>query len=302
MIANATTIFNNRLALGRKLIICGEPARWGVNTSTAMTAQQLSDLLALNKFYKDFANAHPSTCIYLDFYGLSVDPAYTDGRPYTNYLRDIVHDGIQGALEFGNAIYTALKTFGLQGDTNYPARGDTANIFPVGNMAGTTGTLGTGASGVVRTGYNLARSSGSDAVVVGAAYTRTSPFKAQGQTLTITGTTAGNIIKFRSLGLTLTSLGWAAGDTIYWSVDLDVVSATNITSITMSLDFNDSPITSNEIDFIPLANGNVRLKSNELTIPAGLTGANTAGFNLYVTVGASSSAVINIADIVVKKV
>lgn len=301
MIANATTIFNNRLAIGRKLIICGEPARWGVNTSTALTAQQLSNLIALNKFYKDFANSNPSTCIYLDFYGLSVDPNYTDGRPYTNYLRDVVHDGIQGALEFGNAIYTTLKTFGFQGDTNYPTRGDTSNIFPVGSMAGTTGTIGTGASGTVRTGYSLSRSSGSDATVVGAVYTRLSPHKALGQTITVTGITAGNIIKFRSLGLTLAALGWTAGDNIQWAVDLEVVSATNITSITMSMDFNDSPITSNEIDFIPLANGNVRLKSNEMVIPAGLTGANTVGFNLLITVGASSTAVINVADITTKK-
>jgi hypothetical protein len=301
-IANVTQFFNSRLSIGRKLVICGEPARWGVNTSTALTAGQLATLMDINKAYKLFANANPMRCIYVDLYALSVDTAFRDGRPASGLLIDIVHDGYTGAVLFGSAITTAIKKLGLNGDLLYPTRGDVTNLFLIGYMSGVAGTIGTGASGVCPTNFTIQRASGADATVTSSILSKTVPYRTSGVSLSITGITAGNIIQLSNsapAGITLVSAGLVVGDTINFSLDLEVVNATNITNIQSFILFNDPLAIRNEINFIPIAGGCTNMLSNGIVIP---TGATTFTFYTWVTVGASSSAVINISDIEIRKV
>ena len=300
-IANMTTIFKARLALGRKLVICGEPPKWGAAVGTPLTASDIARYVAMSKAYKEFALANPSTCIYVDLFSLGSDPAYTDYRPRTGILRDVVHDGYLGSFVFGNAIATAVKQLGLQGDSIYPNRASKLNLLSTGYMTGTSGTNGTGSSGPVPNGIDVSRSVGSDATVVNSIETITDPYATNKLVSAITGISAGNIIKVNMGVTTLATVGLVAGDTITLSADLIVSALTGsgLTDLSMFVYFNDPLLLRSQIAVPPIVGANSKVRSCPIKVPAGAT---YAVVQVWATPAASSTATIKLSDVELKKV
>lgn len=300
MIANATTVFNARLAAGRKLIICGEPARYQTGT-TPMTAQQLSDLIAYNKALKAYAEARASNCRYVDLYSLSRDPAYTDGRPASGILADHVHDGQAGAIAFGAAIKTAIDSLGGCTVGTPVQAGDSAVVFNSAStwMTGTGGTINTGASGTAPTGISAGRASGSDLTGV---VSIVSPSGRQGKQtqMDLTSTTAGNVFECNSnlpaSSPTLAAVGLAIGDTVEFSVDVEVVSGapTQIEAFLFLAGTNRRA----QILF-PTTPGVYHCKSMPIKL---ITGDTTIRQQFQVTMPASSTASIRFGEFVTRKV
>lgn len=232
-IANAKIIFDTRIAQGRKLVICGEPARWGVNTSTPLTTTQLGYLFDINNYYRSYALANTNNCAYVDLFSLICDPQYTDGRPSAGYLIDTVHDDYLGAKVFGNAIASAIQKLGGV-VSPFPNRGTAKNLNPNGWFIGTAGTNSTGSSGVVATGWTVARQSGTDIVSVNS-ITQSLDHLTTNQRMSLTFTTGVQVIYIFTSAVTIASAGLVSGDKIWFEVDVDFVSGTNVTSINGSM-------------------------------------------------------------------
>ena len=90
MIAAAQGILDARIALGRRIVVIGEHARWGTAVNTPLIAGQIADLNAYNAWLKNYCAAHPFATRYVDAFALTADPGYTDCRPRT---------GIAGAYD-----------------------------------------------------------------------------------------------------------------------------------------------------------------------------------------------------------
>lgn len=299
MASDTLALCDARIAAGRKLVICGEHGRWGLNTSTALTAKQLADLISYNKLLRAYADARASSCRYVDLYSISRDPAYYDGRPLAGMLRDIVHEDVGGAIAFGAAIKAAIDSFGCCSVASYPMAGDASVLFTVAAwMTGTAGTIGTGATGQCPTGMAVSRASGADLTAV-ASIVGYSDHQGKRTHVDITSTTAGNILSVSSIlpatSPTLASLGLVAGDTIEFEVDVEVVIGTP-TQIEV---FVNLAGTSRETSIlIPCTPGIYHQKSAPIKLLAGDT---TLRQQCYITMPASSTASVRLGEFVTRK-
>lgn len=300
MITNATAVFNARIAVGRKLAICGEPARYQTGT-TPMTAQQLANLIEYNKALKAYAEARPDSCRYVDLYSVSRDSAYVDGRPAAGILADHVHDGQAGAIAFGTAIKTAIDSLGGCTVGAPPMAGDSSVVFNSGStwMIGTGGSIGTGASGTAPTGIAAGRASGTDLTGV---VSIVSPSGRQGKQIQVdlTSTAAGNVFECNSnlpaSSPTLAAVGLAIGDTIEFSVDVELVSGapTQIEAFLFLAGTNRRA----QILF-PTTPGVYHCKSLPIKL---IPGDTTIRQQFQVTMPASSTASIRFGEFVTRKV
>lgn len=300
IVANATAIFDSRRAKGRKLIICGEPARWGVNTSTALTATQLQILIDINKAYRAYAESH-ADCIYLDLYSASLDPDYKDGRPKSGMLKDTVHDGALGEVTFGTMIYNALIAFGMK-VAPFEQRGDTSNLLSAGFFSGTGGTLSTGGSGVAPDSTIVKRSTGTDLTVV-SSISYCTDHQAKRANLAVaaaSATSQSGSITFASTSLA--SLGLAVGDTFKFSCQVDALTAlTGLANINAYINLTGGAITlTNAVYFMQDDNGYNWMESLPMTIPPGYTTMSVAGVIVYTN--SVTNVTLGVADFVIEKV
>lgn len=300
MIDNATAVFNARIGAGRKLAICGEPARYQTGT-TPMTAQQLSDLIAYNKALRAYAEARPSQCRYVDLFAISRDPAYIDGRPAAGILADHVHDGQAGSIAFGAAIKTAIDELGGCSVGAPPMAGDPAVVFNSSStwMHSAGGSIGTGASGACPLGTAAGRASGTDLTGVVSIVAPTGRQGKQTQ-MDLTSTTVGNVFEVNSnlpsSSPTLAAVGLAIGDTVEFSVDVEVISGapTKIEAFLFLAGTNRRA----QILF-PTTPGVYHCKSLPIKL---ITGDTTIRQQFHVTMPASSTATLRFGEFVTKKV
>ena len=302
MIANATALFNARIGEGRKLVICGEPARWGVNTSTPITAQQLSCLIAYNKALSLYAEARASVCRYVDLYAISRDPAYIDGRPFNGILLDTVHDGIAGSIAFGSAIKSAIDSLGGCSIAGFQMAGDSSIVFNNSSTwmhGGTAGVLNTGATGQAPTGITVGRVSGSDLTLVSSIVSYPDHQGKRTQ-LDITSTTANNIAEcssnLPSTTPTIETMGLVAGDFIEFEADIEVVSGSP-TSIEIFISLLGS--LRRTAVYVPGVVGSYHVKSAPIKLLAEDT---TIRQMAYITMPASATASVRIGEFITRKV
>lgn len=296
ILANATAVFDARRAAGRRLAICGEPARYKIGT-TVLDAPQLQSLIAINKSYRAYAEKYPDSCRFVDLYAMSADPNYSDGRPAANWLQDHVHDGPLGATAFGNAIAAAAVALGLR-IAPYPMRGDT-NLFPAGWMTG-TGTTGAGVTGTVPASVTVAQKSGDTAVTATASLVTYSDHNANQLQLAIANAdaSASRRMDVTIAAGTLGALGVAAGDQVYFEMDCEVTVG-SATSIEAFLFIYGGTAVRTNIDFPARVAGMVHGKSIPITIPPGTTNVQPV---IYITMPASGSMTVRFGEIVVRKV
>lgn len=220
-IAEATQLFDARRALGRKLVICGEPARWGVDTSTPMTADQLTAHKAINAAYRAYALQYYADCRFVDLYSISRDPNYLDGRPVAGVLLDTVHDSDTGAELFGGAVYAALMSLGLR-DDDPPS--DDVTAVTLTWMTGTGGTASTSTTGTVPTSWIVRRITGTTAVNVASIVDFPDRSGRRIQVDVTTGADGTNRIEVYSSTITLDDIGLSVGDAVEISADIEIVS------------------------------------------------------------------------------
>lgn len=299
-IAEMTQVFEARRALGRRLVICGEPARWGINTSTPLTTQQQQDLVAINKAYRAYCDARPDTTRYVDLLSLSVDPGFSDLRPATGYLVDTVHDGALLASEGGAAVAQACIELGAR-RAPPRMRADPANLIPAGMFAGTGGTLGLRVTGTVPTGFSgAARSGDADIAAVSSLVARTDGQRGNWWQLAVTSTAASQRMDMSRTADTLAGLGLAAGDWVEFEVDAEVSALTGtLSSFEVFLFIYGGTSVRTQIVFPPRIDGVKYGRSPRIQIPSGTTNIQ---FSAQVFPGAASAVTVRLGDLFVRKV
>lgn len=298
--ANVKQVFDDRIAKGRSLVICGEPARWGVNASTPMTAGQLASLIGYNKLLASYVAHNSSQCRYVDLYSISRDPLYIDGRPKAGILVDAVHDAEGGAIAFGGAIKAAIDEFGVCSAAPYPQAGDSDVIF---NSASTWmhtmgGSLYTGGStGVSSNGIEVSRISGSDLDSV------VSVVDGPGGKMTqvdITSVSALNVLTISTLlpvaSPTLAEMGLAIGDSVYFECDVELVSGSPtfiLAVLSVKPNYNGPKV------YAPTTIGKHHIVSGAKKL---ITGDANVRQSVQITMPASSTATVRVGNFVTRKV
>src|SRR5574343_1860853 len=74
--ANLQAIYDARRALGRRLVLVNEPARWDTAVGVPMTAQEQSDHIPINQFIAQYAATYG--CIHVDAYAATYDTGFGD--------------------------------------------------------------------------------------------------------------------------------------------------------------------------------------------------------------------------------
>jgi lysophospholipase L1-like esterase len=218
IIANLTTIYNTRRALGRRLLLMGEPARWGVDTSTPLTTEKQQRLHDVNAFIESYAASH--RCLFVDTYSLTEDPEHDDARPLTSMIRDTVHYSVKGAQAVGFQAASQLLEIVSRGPQRGSGDGGNQNSWAF--FPGTGGTISTGATGTAPNGFQVNRASGSDATVVSAVSDRADGIEGRWLDLDVTATSGSQVIQARGPNDTLATLGLAVGDEIYLEAEVEV--------------------------------------------------------------------------------
>lgn len=136
MLASATAVFDARIALGRRVIIIGEHARWGVDTSTPLTELQRTIHAEYNTGLRMYAEARRGHCIFIDSLRLTADVSQTDLRPQAGVigqpgmLFDNVHPGLGVAQSLHPRVVTAIRSFiDPAWQPSYATRGPTVVDF-----------------------------------------------------------------------------------------------------------------------------------------------------------------------------
>jgi hypothetical protein len=277
MIAAMTNMFSSRLAIGRRLVIIGEHARWGTNTTTPMTAGQIAVLLEYNAWLESFAADNPEVVAYVDTLTLTQDPEYSDLRPIGSgnggplMLYDAVHPGAGFRSVVHPVVISAIERFIVP--TQRRAAKKSGDIVDFGTMSWLPGTNGTVASGTSTTGVPT-NVSVSQSENVTSTFEKTYLRSQPGTALEITYTSTGGASQYaRAIGATvdIATLGLAVGDWVQAeaiieidSCDLSDLIESHITYIGRTIRATINPGT------LP---GTYRMVSVPHQVPLGTTGA-----------------------------
>ncbi len=303
IIANMEVIFAARRALGRRLILMGMPARWGVNASTPLTSAQQVIHEEVNAFLANYAAANDG--IFVDAYLVTRDGGFTDRRPAAGMLRDTVHYSDLGAQMVGAAAVAAVSP--VTGFGPRRAAGSAGNLLAAtGYMDGTAGALGAGASGVVPTGWNIKRVSGSDVTVVASVADRVDGTEGRWMAMQVSAASGGQIIQAEGTNMTLAALGLSVGDTVFIEAELDIsgVSGGLVECDIFCLFNGTSPLSSirtlvsTGTSHRQAAEASVR-RSPPMKIPSGTTGIR---FYVWVRTQGAAAATVKIASAAIVKV
>lgn len=291
IVAAAYALFGARRAQGRQLVICGEPARWGVAAGTAMTAEQLATLKAINAAYRDYADAHYSDTRYVDLWAISADPAYSDGRPVAGLLSDHVHDAIGGVVAFGSAIVAAVRSLGIRTEHAPDVR---ESLFAVSAMDGTAGTAGAGTTGVVPTGWTVRRFSGSTATMVSSVVGF--PEKLGNRVnVEITAGVGSNTAWIETGNVSLATMGVEVGEAVEIYADFEVVSGAVLSASVFAL-YAESGLRCDLT--LPTTVGRYAARG----VPVERLAADTqVKIVVYLNITPDSTAVVRVGDLIIKK-
>lgn len=297
MLGNMVQFLSARYALGRKLVVVGEHARWGSAVGTPMSAGQLATLQEYNAGLQAWCAARPVRTRYLDTYTPTVDTGYSDGRPLSGMLSDHVHDAVAGSsIVIGNQIATALQQLGLSPGT-YSDWQDAGNLYPDGEMQGTTGTVTSPCTGTAPTNITVSRATGTTAAAVSSIEARVDGGVGNWVRLAITATNANEVIQCRGRAIALATLGVAVGDVIRVEADLDIVNATNLRDVYVFAQFSVAPIIRTQV-IAPAVVQSSTLRSPEIPIPAGST---AVAVYAYIYTLAGCNAVVRLSNMFIRK-
>ena len=283
MISSAQQILDARRALGRRIVVIGEHARWGAAVGTPLSEAQQADLRAYNAWLKSWCAERRGVTRYIDALQLTADPGYTDCRPVTgisgryDMLYDIVHPKNGASLAIGPRVVDALRSLGLErtrtplrkGDTGAMTFGDIGLMIATGGAAGanvtTTNGLPTGitastsAASVVAT-YDMVPS------------TIAPPMGAVSWTYTATDSGTAYARCFSSTTV-LATAGWAVGDRVKFRAIVSIERCDEADAFMVKYSFAGALGSSIGVELTPPSvPGEWWLESPEVVIPSGTTG------------------------------
>jgi len=177
-----------------------------------------------NKWLYGYCAAQSDSLRYVDCWSLTVDTAYTDGRPATGMLSDTVHDAETGsAVVLTQPIVDALKSLGAS-ERPGAAHGDPENLTAGGWMTGTGGVLNTGTTGTVPDNWEPARKTGADATIASAIEERTDK-RGNFWRCDIAATAGAQVLRLNTTYANrqlISTLNKAVGDSIRLECDFDL--------------------------------------------------------------------------------
>lgn len=177
------------------------------------------EAVKFNAWLRDEARRRPALVV-VSVYGAMVDPdvANAGAAKTSMVLSDLTHTNNLGAFILGKRIAAAMSQFIKRWDNfpSSPVNGwdysptDDSEIRSSNPLfAGTAGTISTGITGTVATGYDVARLSGSPNVVASIVPDRDGIGNAQ--RLAITFAAAGDAVQIGTLGANNITPRWVAG-------------------------------------------------------------------------------------------
>ena len=288
----AYQLFDARRALGRKLVIVGENARWGTAVNTGMTASQIALLHGINAAYRSYALTHYADCRFVDLFSISHDPAYSDARPKSGILKDTLHDDVAGAILFGGAISAAVQSLGFRAEPP-PMPTDSASALTA--MLGTGGTAGTATTGAVPDGWQVRRLAGTTTTIVSSivGYPEKEGRRIEVEITNTDGAT--NNVEIGGLAvLAFADFGCGVGDSLEMACDVEVVSGT-VTQLDAALLYNGSSRRS-LIKFPVVAGRYFRA-----CVPAEIVAADTSLRMLLTIVSGTGTAVVRAGGFLLRK-
>jgi lysophospholipase L1-like esterase len=301
--ASIQQVIDARLALGRKLVLIGEGARYSTG-STPLAAPQLAILLELNAWLKSKAVGNPSRIAYVDSWQITVDPAYTDGRPSSGALRDHVHDSPRTAMILGKRVADALVALGYKRDAiRENAKADFFSNY--GRMTGTGGTIGTGASGQSPDNWTVSRASGSDAAVTSSVETTDilAAEKVERYCKMICTSTTTGVIQFRGATRTLVNESVSVGDMVQFEFDIEIEAASALLQLDAFVTFSgaskEATCLVDEGYTMVSSKGRFLFKTKPVAIPVGTTGFVPT---VYIRLPASGSATVSAYSVSGRKI
>lgn len=295
-VALAYRLFDARRKIGRKLVICGEGARYsaGETPSAPMSDAQMQMLLALNHAYRSYAMQHHDACRYVDLFEVSYDPAYSDGRPKAGVLDDDVHESNAGVLVYAAPIAAAARELGMVNDPSPSALDSMIGTKTL--MVGTSGTISTATTGVAPDGWRV-RSLQASATVVSSVVPMSSGQSAQRIQCEVTaGADAATIHIDLSASMIFNNFGLAIGDHLQVFADFELVSGA-VTSIEGMVYFNGS-LRRGQVFFPPVVGRSMRV-----SVPIEIVPTDTSiRPQFYIVVPALGAATFRVGALGIRKV
>jgi len=307
-IANLEAIYQSLLVAG--IFVIAVPIRSTTTPSGGippLSATQKAQQGYINNAIKAFCAAN-SGITYFDVNPSFIDWATGDALAANvsvdqsnGHILDGIHDSPQGAYLFGAGLATVINglvparddRFTLLADTYDPTNNPTGNLLSNGLMAGIGGTVLSGGTGTVPTGWfgdpqGLTVAFGNPAYSGYTNLTKTS--------MAISGTAASQFPALFS-----PASGWSVGDTVIAEVEADWNITSNIASIGLTIDMEDNQghlISQTRDGYIsglgnwPTGIGSAVFRTNPFVIPANTAFMNLIG-RVYTPGSGTVAAVVN---------
>lgn len=152
-IDNLRSIYTQCLANGSRIIA------FTVTPQTTMTTGGNGNLMAVNKWIRDFCEATPGMLL-VDAHGVMLDPSSADGVARAGITYDSTHPDSDGAWWIGKLLADTVRPY-VKPEPR-PIWGNqtlTNNALANGKCTGTGGTAGTGVSGTVAASWSVGQRS-----------------------------------------------------------------------------------------------------------------------------------------------
>lgn len=196
----------------------------------------------VNQKSREYVDGKVNAYLY-DWNAIVVDGTDADGNPKTDYIGDGTHFDVAGAFAVGKDLATFMERFVPEAPLRWISPDDVydATDNPLGNLHsnpnfdGTSGSLGTGATGSVANTLRLERNSGSS-TVVGSKETRADG-RGYNQVMTFTNVgSADDLFFLRNTGPTDITHGLSGGDFIRGSLEVECNATDSLLGIKLHLE------------------------------------------------------------------
>lgn len=292
-----------------RVIIVEEHARFVGGTSNPLPAAAQTALRKMQSAARTFVAANSATVRLLPTLDYTCDQTAATLIPRSGVLDDGIHPTLRTCQALGARCAALLRGFAAVLDDGLiaPVAGGfdgqwAAFAGTVGMQAGSAGTVATGFSGSISTGWTTVRQSGSDTLAL-AKSARTDVPGGEWVTATAATTTTADQWDIKTVAVSLASLGFAVGDVVQFAVELAVDSSSAAGPFEPSWRF----VEPNAYAQASVADGTIKTTdphnplwyyTPEMAIPAG---SSTCEFRLRVDVALGGSAAIKIGRVAYRK-
>lgn len=293
-----------------RVLIVEEHARYVGSTTTALPAAAQTAIRKIQTAARAFAAAHSATVRVLPTLDYTVDPTATTLIPRSGVLDDGIHPTLQTCQVLGSRGAEILRSFTAVRDDGLlaPVAGGfdgqwAAFVGTVGLQVGSAGTVATGFSGQISTGWTTVRQSGSDALALSKSARSDVP-GAEWLTATASTATTADQWDIKTVAVSIASLGLAVGDSVQFAVELAIDSSSAAGPIEPTWRFVEpngyaqATVADGSTIKTTSAHGVMWYYTPEIVVPAGSV---TIEFRLRADVDVGGSAAIKVGRVAYRK-